>query len=168
MDSSTPGFPVHQLLELAETHVHPAGDAIQSSYLPLSPSPPAFNLSLPSFFPSIIISSGLKEKNILWPVGECQQYAMLFSVILFWKMYPELRCSPSNGMATCALPSTCSPGAPALLLWFHHSLVSPFIPSHNNKYFTHLLCVRHCSRCWGVSKEIIYKVSVFIEFDLVR
>ena len=30
MDGSTPGFPVHhQLLELAQTHVHQVGDAIQ-------------------------------------------------------------------------------------------------------------------------------------------
>jgi len=33
MDCSTPGFPVHhQLLELAQTHVHRVGDAIQSSH----------------------------------------------------------------------------------------------------------------------------------------
>ena len=32
-DCSTPGFPVyHQLLELAQTHVHQVGDAIQPSY----------------------------------------------------------------------------------------------------------------------------------------
>ena len=43
-DCSTPGFPVHhQLLELAQTHVHRVGDAIQPSHLLLSP-PPAFNL----------------------------------------------------------------------------------------------------------------------------
>ena len=37
MDCSTPGFPVyHQLLELAQTHVHWVGDAIQPSHcLPL-------------------------------------------------------------------------------------------------------------------------------------
>ena len=41
-----PGFPVHhQLLELAQTHVHQAGDAIQPSHPLLSPSPSAFNLS---------------------------------------------------------------------------------------------------------------------------
>ena len=46
MDYSTPGFPVHhQLLELTQTHVHWVGDAIQPSHPPLSPSPPAFNLS---------------------------------------------------------------------------------------------------------------------------
>ena len=46
MDCSMPGFPVHdQLPELAQTHVHQAGDAIQPSHPLLSPSPPAFNLS---------------------------------------------------------------------------------------------------------------------------
>ena len=46
MDCSTPGFPVHhQLLELAQAHVHWVDDAIQPSHPLLSPSPPAFNLS---------------------------------------------------------------------------------------------------------------------------
>ena len=46
MDWSTPGFPVyHQLLKIAQTHVHRVGDAIQPSYPLSSPSPPAFNLS---------------------------------------------------------------------------------------------------------------------------
>ena len=44
-DCSTLGFPVHhQLLEFAQTHVHWVGDAVQPSH-PLSPSPPALNLS---------------------------------------------------------------------------------------------------------------------------
>ena len=46
MDGSMPGFPVHhQLLELAQTHVHRVGDAIQPSHPLSSPSSPAFNLS---------------------------------------------------------------------------------------------------------------------------
>ena len=46
MDCSTPGSPVHhQLLELAQTHVHRVRDAIQPSHPLSSPSPPAFNLS---------------------------------------------------------------------------------------------------------------------------
>ena len=46
MDYSMPGFPVrHQLPELAQTHVHRVGDAIQPSHPLLSPSSPAFNLS---------------------------------------------------------------------------------------------------------------------------
>ena len=46
MDCSTPGSPVHhQLPELAQTHVHRGGDAVQPSH-PLSPpTPPEFNLS---------------------------------------------------------------------------------------------------------------------------
>ena len=46
MDCSMPGFPVHhQLLELAQTHVHRVSDAIQPSHPLLSPSTPAFSLS---------------------------------------------------------------------------------------------------------------------------
>ena len=46
MDCSMTGFPVHhQLLELAQTHVHQVSDAIQPSH-PLSiPSPPTPNPS---------------------------------------------------------------------------------------------------------------------------
>ena len=44
MDCSPPGFPVHQLLKLGQTHVHRVSDAIQPSYSLSSPSP-AFNLS---------------------------------------------------------------------------------------------------------------------------
>ena len=44
-DSSTPDLPVHhQLLELAQNHVHWVSDAIQPSHPLSSPSPPAFNL----------------------------------------------------------------------------------------------------------------------------
>ena len=38
-----PGFPIYyQLLELAQTHAHRVGDAIQPSQPLSSPSPPAF------------------------------------------------------------------------------------------------------------------------------
>ena len=46
MDCSRPGFPVHhQLLELAQTHVHQVGDAIQPSHALSSPYLPGLNLS---------------------------------------------------------------------------------------------------------------------------
>ena len=46
MNCSMPGFAVlHHFPELAQTHVHWVGDAIQPSHPLLSPSPPAFNLS---------------------------------------------------------------------------------------------------------------------------
>ena len=45
MNCSTPGFPVHHQLPLAQTHVHRVGDAIQPPHPLSSPSPPVFNLS---------------------------------------------------------------------------------------------------------------------------
>ena len=46
MGCSTSGFPVlHQLPELAQTHVYQVGDAIQPPHPLSSPSPPAFSLS---------------------------------------------------------------------------------------------------------------------------
>ena len=46
MGCSTSGFPVyHQLLKLAQTHVHPVVDTIKPSHPLSSLSPPTFNLS---------------------------------------------------------------------------------------------------------------------------
>ena len=46
MDCSTPAFPVlHQLPELAQTHVQWVSDAIQPSHPLLPPSPPVLSLS---------------------------------------------------------------------------------------------------------------------------
>ena len=60
MDCSMPGYPVHhQLPELAQTHVHWVGDAIQPSY-PLSP------LLLPSTFPSIRVFYNESVLHIRW------------------------------------------------------------------------------------------------------
>ena len=54
MDYSTQGLPVHhQLLELAQTHVHWVSDAIQPSHPLSSPSPPTCNLSQHQGFPVI-------------------------------------------------------------------------------------------------------------------
>ena len=47
MNCSTPGLPVHhQLLELAQIHVHQVSDAIRPTHALLSLFPLAFNLSL--------------------------------------------------------------------------------------------------------------------------
>ena len=83
MDCSMPGLPVHhQLLELAQTHVHQVSDVIQPSH-PLSfSSPPAFNLfqyqslfqqvsSLHQVAKSIGASASVLPMNIqgLFPLG---------------------------------------------------------------------------------------------------
>ena len=69
MDCSTPGFPViHHLQELAQTHVHWVGDAIQPSHSLSSLNPPAFNLSqqrfFERFFQSLLMSQLLGGQSI--------------------------------------------------------------------------------------------------------
>ena len=69
MDCSMPGFPVYQqLLELAQTHVHQVGNAIQPSHPLSSPSPPTLNLSL---------NQGLfKWVNFLHQVAEVLEFQL--------------------------------------------------------------------------------------------
>ena len=87
MDCSTPGFPVHyQLLELAQTHVHRVGDAIQPSHpcLPL--------LLLPSIFPSIMVFSNESALHIRWTkywsfsfsISPFDEYSGLISFRMDW------------------------------------------------------------------------------------
>ena len=57
MDCSMPDFPVlHHLPELAQTHVHWDGDAIQPSHSLSSPSTPALNLSQPQVRASSLVA----------------------------------------------------------------------------------------------------------------
>ena len=77
MDCRMPGFPVHhQVPELAQTHVHWVGDAIQPSHPLSSPSPPAFNLSqhwvfftMSQFFTSGGQSIGVSVSASVLPVS---------------------------------------------------------------------------------------------------
>ena len=79
---STPGFLVHyQHSELAQTHVHRVSEAIQSSHLLLSHSPPTFN------FPSIRVLSnesvlrirGSEYWNFSFSISLSNVYAGLIS-----------------------------------------------------------------------------------------
>ena len=87
MDCCMPGFPVHhQLLELAQTHVHGVSDAIQSFHPLSSPSPPA------SIFPSIRVFSNESVLHIRWPkywsfsfsITSSNEYSGLISIKTDW------------------------------------------------------------------------------------
>ena len=87
MNCSMPGFPVlHHLPELAQTHVHRVGDAIQTSY-PLSPL-----LLLPSIFPSTRVLSNKLALCIRWPkywsfsfsISPSNEYSGLISFRINW------------------------------------------------------------------------------------
>ena len=78
MDYSTPGFPIlHYLPEFSQTHVHWAGDAIQSSYPLLPASPPALNqIPLPS-------KIDFQNKNICFSVFFFYSFFIYISYVLF-------------------------------------------------------------------------------------
>ena len=85
MDCSTPGFCVHhQLPEIAQTHVHGVGDALQPSHPLLSPSLP------PSIIPSIRVFSNKSVIHIRWPkywsfsISPSSEYSGLISFRMDW------------------------------------------------------------------------------------
>ena len=87
MDCSMPGFPVHhQLLELAQPHVHWVSDAIQLSCPLSSSSPYAFDLS------SIRVFSDESALFIRWPkygrfsfsISPSNEYLGLISFRIYW------------------------------------------------------------------------------------
>ena len=74
MDCSSVGFPVHhQLLGLAQTHVHQVSDTIQPSHYLSSVSFPAFNLSLHQYFSNELLS-------IRWPKHWASDSVSILSV----------------------------------------------------------------------------------------
>ena len=84
MDYSMPGFPVlHNLLELAQTHVHWVGDAIQQSG-PLSTlSPSAFNLSQQQGLFKWV-SYLLKYWSFSFSINPSNEYSGLISFTMDW------------------------------------------------------------------------------------
>ena len=82
-----PGFPVHhQLLELAQTHVHQVGDAIQPSHPLLSPSSFAFNLSQHQVFSSesVLRIRWPKYWSFSFSISPSNEYSGLISFRMDW------------------------------------------------------------------------------------
>ena len=87
MDCSMPGFPVHhQVLELAQTHLHWVGDAIQPSHPLLSPSPCAFNLSQHQGLFQWVSSSHQVAKcwSINFNISWCKEYSRQIFFRIEW------------------------------------------------------------------------------------
>ena len=87
MDCCMPGFPVHhQLMELAQTHVHQVSDAINHLILC------CLFLLLPSILPSIRIFSSESVLSIRWPkhwrfsfsISPSNEYSELISFRMDW------------------------------------------------------------------------------------
>ena len=87
MDCSMPGFPVyHQLPELAQSHVHWVGDAIQPSHPLLSPSTPTFKLSQYQGLFKWVSSSHqvAKDWHFSFSISPYNEYSGLISFRMDW------------------------------------------------------------------------------------
>ena len=101
MDCSSPGFPVHhQLLELAQTHVHWVGDAIQASH------PLFISRIISSCFPSPLPSSSSLWLGTFW----------LFSTLHYYKIECNFPCYTVN---PCCLSILCIVSACVLRCFSH-------------------------------------------------
>ena len=119
MDCSTPGFPAHhQLPELAQTHVHRVGDAIQPFVLcrPLLP--------LPSIFPSIWVFSAESALCIRRPKDWSCPLGTLATVTeqVFSTQVLDMRLLPHTGLHICRRHSA---GTLHSLLWVGGSTQGP-------------------------------------------
>ena len=86
-DYSTPGFPAHhQLPELAQTHVHWVGNAIEPVPPLLSPSPPSLNLSQHQGLFQLVSSSNevTKVLELQLQHNEFNKYSGLISFRTDW------------------------------------------------------------------------------------
>ena len=87
MDCSMSGFPVlHQLLELAQTHIHRISDAIQQSHSLSSPSSPAFTLSQHQVFSneSVLHIRWPKYRSFSFRISPSNEYSGLILSLFFF------------------------------------------------------------------------------------
>ena len=122
MDCSTPGFPVyHQLLELAQTHVHRIGDAIQH---PLSsPSPPAFNLSQHQGLFQWVSSSNQVAKGLEFQLQH-RSFQCIFMTDLLQDGLVGSPCSPRDSQESSPTPQFKSMNSLALSFLYGPTLTS--------------------------------------------
>ena len=104
MDYSMPGFPVHhQLLELAQSHVHWVSDTIQPSHPMLSPSPPACN---PSQHQGLFkwVSSSRQVAKVLEFQLQHQSYQWIFRTNFLYDWLVGCLCSPRDSQESSPTP----------------------------------------------------------------
>ena len=103
MDGSTPGFPVHhQLLELAQTHIHQVSDTIQPSHPQSSPSP-AVNLSQHQGLFQWV-SSLYRVAKILELQLHHQSFQWIFTTDFLWDWLAWSPCSPRDSQESSPVP----------------------------------------------------------------
>ena len=101
---SMPGFPVHhQLPELAQTHFHCIGDAIQPSHPLSSPSSPASILSSIRVF-SIESALHWYDGRVLELQLQPQSFQWIFRTDFFYSWLVWSPCSPRDSQESSPAP----------------------------------------------------------------
>ena len=134
MDCSTPGFPVHhQLLELAQTHVHQVGDTIQPSHTLSSPSPHAFT---PSQHQGLFrwVSSPHQVAKVLEFLLQHQSFQWTLRTDLLWGGLVGSPCRPRDSQESSPTPQFKSINSSALSLLHSPTLTS--IHDHWKNHFS--------------------------------
>ena len=122
IDCSTPGFPIHHHLpELAQTHLHRIGDAIQPSHPLSSPSPPAPN---PSQHHGLFqwVNSSHEVTKVLEFQLQHQSFQRIFSMISFridWSPF-----SPGDSQESSTTPQFKSINSSGLSFLYSPTLIS--------------------------------------------
>ena len=156
MDCSTAGFPVHlPLLELTQTHVHWAADAIQPSH-PLS-SP----LLLPSIFPSVRVFFNESVLHIRWPkiwsysfsISLSNEYSGLISFRMDWVDLFEVQGTPKSYFQHHSLVRKHLSFSAQLSLWFYSNLHTWLL---EKMYLWHFGSVRK------VISQLLYMLSMLV------
>ena len=124
MDHSTPGFPIHhQLLELAQTHIHQISDAIQPSHPLSSPSPPAFNLSRhQGVFKWVSYSHQVAKVLELQLQHQSFQWIFRTDFLYDWLVWSS--CSPRDSQESSTTPQFKSINSLALSFLYSATLTS--------------------------------------------
>ena len=123
MDCSTLGFPVHhQLPELAQTHVHWVGDAIQPSHPLSSPSPPTFT---PSQHQSLFqwVSSSRQVVKVLEFQLQHQSFQWIFRSDFLYDGLVGSSCSPRDSQESSPTPQFKSINSLAFKFLFFFSFI---------------------------------------------
>ena len=122
MDFCIPGFLVHhQLSELAQTHIHWVGDAIQPPHHLLSPSPPAFNL-----FQHQGLFQGVSSSHQVAKILEFQlqhpSFQWIFRANFLYDGLVSSTCSPRNPQQSSPAPQFKSINSSALSFLYSETL----------------------------------------------
>ena len=160
MNHSMPGLPVHhQLPELAQTHIHQIGDAIQPSHPLSSPSPPAPN---PSQHQGLfqLVNSSHEVAKVLEFQPQHQSFQRTHRTDLLQNGLVGSPCSPRDSQES-SIPQFKSINSSALSF-----LYSPTLTSIHDYWKNHNL--HQMDFCWEITFISSVQFSHSVESNSLR